>query len=99
MNFLSGQDDFFQTANQPISVRHLSQPYNKEFSCNQDKSYFHTDKIQYLCYLNLIVLFKFDISQGPPPKKKFLPQGLRLRPGWALSSYATGFASLFMRFI
>ena len=29
MNFLSGQDDFFQTANQPISVRHLSQPYNK----------------------------------------------------------------------
>ncbi len=27
MNFLSGQDDFFQTANQPISVRHLSQPY------------------------------------------------------------------------
>ncbi len=30
MNFLSGQDDFFQTANQPISVQHLSQPYNKE---------------------------------------------------------------------
>ena len=36
MNFLSGQDefrrgqdDFFQTANQPISVRHLSLPYNK----------------------------------------------------------------------
>ena len=29
MTFLSGQDDFFQTANQPISVRHLSQPYNK----------------------------------------------------------------------
>ena len=29
MNFLSGQDDFFQTANQPISVQHLSQPYNK----------------------------------------------------------------------
>ncbi len=29
MNFLSGQDDFFQTGNQPISVRHLSQPYNK----------------------------------------------------------------------
>ena len=29
MNFLSGQDDFFQTANQPISVRQLSQPYNK----------------------------------------------------------------------
>ena len=28
MTFLSGQDDFFQTANQPISVRHLSQPYN-----------------------------------------------------------------------
>ena len=28
MNFLRGQDDFFQTANQPISVRHLSQPYN-----------------------------------------------------------------------
>jgi hypothetical protein len=27
--FLSGQDDFFQTGNQPISVRHLSQPYNK----------------------------------------------------------------------
>ncbi len=24
MNFLSGQDDFFQTGNQPISVRHLS---------------------------------------------------------------------------
>ena len=29
MNFLSGQDDFFRTGNQPISVRHLSQPYNK----------------------------------------------------------------------
>ena len=29
MNFLSGQDDFFQTGNEPISVRHLSQPYNK----------------------------------------------------------------------
>ncbi len=28
MNFLRGQDDFFQTGNQPISVRHLSQPYN-----------------------------------------------------------------------
>ena len=28
MNFLSGQDDFFQTGNQPISMRHLSQPYN-----------------------------------------------------------------------
>ncbi len=24
-----GQDDFFRTGNQPISVRHLSQPYNK----------------------------------------------------------------------
>ncbi len=33
------------------------------------------------------MLFKFDISQGPP--KKFVPQGPRLRPGWALSSYAT----------
>ena len=39
MNYLSGQDeflerasqdDFFQTANQPISERHLSQPYNKD---------------------------------------------------------------------
>ncbi len=29
MNFLRGQDDFFQTGNQQISVRHLSQPYNK----------------------------------------------------------------------
>ena len=29
MTFLSGQDDFFETANQPIIVRHLSQPYNK----------------------------------------------------------------------
>ena len=36
MDFLSGQDefqreqdDFFQTANQPISVRLLSLPYNK----------------------------------------------------------------------
>ena len=28
MHFLSGQDDFFRTGNQPISVRHLSQPYN-----------------------------------------------------------------------
>ena len=26
-----------------------------EFFCNEDKSYFHTDKIQYLCYLNLIL--------------------------------------------
>ena len=41
MNFLSGQDeffragkmnsDFFQTASQPISVRHLSLPYNNTF--------------------------------------------------------------------
>ena len=30
MNFLSGQDDFFQTGNQPISVRHLSEPYNNK---------------------------------------------------------------------
>ena len=30
MTFLSGQDDFFQTANQPISVRHLSEPYNNK---------------------------------------------------------------------
>ncbi len=52
-----------------------------EFFCNQDKWYFYTDKIQYLCYLNLI------LAKGPP--KKFLPQGPRLRPGWALSSYAT----------
>ena len=29
MNFMTGQDDFFQTANQPISVRHLSHAYNK----------------------------------------------------------------------
>ena len=27
-DFLRGQDDFFRIANQPISVRHLSQPYN-----------------------------------------------------------------------
>ena len=33
MTFLSGQDDFFQTANQPISVRHLSQPYNNREYC------------------------------------------------------------------
>ncbi len=33
MNFLSGQDDFFRTGNQPISVRHLSQPYNKYMLC------------------------------------------------------------------
>ncbi len=33
MNFLSGQDDFFQTGNQPISVRHLSQPYNNKPYC------------------------------------------------------------------
>ncbi len=32
MNFLSGQDDFLahQTGNQPISVRHLSEPYNNK---------------------------------------------------------------------
>ena len=29
LNFLRGQDDFFQTANQPVSVRHVPQPYNK----------------------------------------------------------------------
>ena len=28
-DFLERQDDFFQTANQPISVRNLSKPYNK----------------------------------------------------------------------
>ena len=28
MNFLRRQDDFFRTANQPISVRHSSQSYN-----------------------------------------------------------------------
>ena len=27
--FLERQDEFFQPGNQPISVRHLSQPYNK----------------------------------------------------------------------
>ncbi len=32
MNFLSPQDDFFQTGNEPIGVRHLSQPYNNMFS-------------------------------------------------------------------
>ncbi len=52
-----------------------------EFFYNQDKSYFHTDKIQYLYYLNLI------LANGP--LKTFLPQGSRLRLGWALSSYAT----------
>ena len=37
MTFLSGQDDFFQTANQPISVRHLSEPYNKFiYSCSDE---------------------------------------------------------------
>ena len=43
MNFLSGQDefrrgqdDFFQTANQPISVRHLSLPHD-------NKNYFVTE--------------------------------------------------------
>ena len=40
MTFLSGQDDFFQTANQPISVRHLSQPYNKHFVfCDVDATF------------------------------------------------------------
>ena len=28
-NFLRGQDEFFQTANQSITVRHLSLPYNE----------------------------------------------------------------------
>ena len=36
MNFLSGQDDFFQTANQPISVRHLSQHIiNRDIQMNK----------------------------------------------------------------
>ena len=30
MNFLTGQDDSFQIANQPISVRHFFLPYNKQ---------------------------------------------------------------------
>ena len=37
MNFLSGQDDFFQTGNQPISLRHLSQPYNNGVYCLDEK--------------------------------------------------------------
>ena len=37
MTFLSGQDDFFQTANQPISVRHLSEPYNKNYYYSQSQ--------------------------------------------------------------
>ncbi len=37
MNFLSGQDDSFETGNQPISVRHLSQPYNKAKEERQDR--------------------------------------------------------------
>ena len=37
MTFLSGQDDFFQTANQPISVRHLSEPYNKKLLLTERK--------------------------------------------------------------
>ena len=48
MNFLSGQDefrrgqdDFFQTANQPISVRHLSLPYNKALYKRSDLNASH----------------------------------------------------------
>ena len=40
MTFLSGQDDFFQTANEPISVRHLSQPYNKLYIYTIKCSYY-----------------------------------------------------------
>ena len=45
MNFLRGQDDFFQTANQPISVRNLSQPYNKQHY------YFYISRFQKYCFL------------------------------------------------
>ncbi len=30
MIYLKGQDDFFQTGNEPNGAGHLSQPYNKD---------------------------------------------------------------------
>ena len=61
MNFLRGQDDFFQTANQPISVRHLSQPYNKDvyyqkiltkYNCSNYTIFFSTFKNAYMSDFN-----------------------------------------------
>ena len=40
MTFLSGQDDFFQTANQPISVRNLFKPYNNISYCPSLRAFF-----------------------------------------------------------
>ena len=45
MTFLSGQDDFFQTANQPISVRHLSEPYNKLSNVSLSNFFIHLPNI------------------------------------------------------
>ena len=47
-----------------------------EFFCNQDKSYFHTDKIQYLYYLNLILAYRGP-QKGPFPGP---PASARLGP-------------------
>ncbi len=56
MNFLSGQDDFFRTGNQPISVRHLSQPYNNsdynfETYITNTKSAFQPVTVSNVCRL------------------------------------------------
>ena len=55
-----------------------------EFFCNQDKSYFNTDKIQYLCYLNLI------LAKCPPKEVPSPGPSASASSCWALSSYATG---------
>ena len=59
MNFLSGQDDFFRTGNQPISVRHLSQPYNKLcYSCENE------NKLVEICFIYKTTYFSINGGGG-----------------------------------
>ena len=75
--FLSGQDDFFQTANQPISpisVRHLSQPYNKIFYClgtqSQRKYFAQVHTLKAFTIKNLITA-KQDVYEIKKVQYKF----------------------------
>ncbi len=62
MNFLSGQDDFFRTGNQPISVRHLSQPYNKSIYFNWTTFLGMTVYIYTILYAYIYIYKRPDIK-------------------------------------
>ncbi len=62
MNFLSGQDDFFQTGNQPISVRQLSQPHNNN-TCHNFTIFDCLGKVQVIVQQVLLYLnFEYRVN-------------------------------------